>query len=202
MPAGVGSAFAQEEGRRHFFRAERDSPLAVQAIMATSSRTISVDDKGRILSVDDDETRKRLDRLAWLLDSSIPVPGTRFTIGVDALIGLVPLLGDLIGVLLSSYIVSEAARLGAPRIVLARMAFNVGVEGLVGIIPFAGDLFDAAWKANQRNVRLLNAWVERPGKTTRASSVFAAVLIGGLAVFLILLGLLAFLVLRWAVQQF
>lgn len=170
--------------------------------MNTHGRTISVDASGKILSVDHDQARERLNRLAWLLDSSIPIPGTRFTIGVDALIGLFPIIGDLVGVLLSSYIVSEAARLGAPRIVLARMAFNVGIEGLVGIIPFAGDLFDAAWKANQRNVRLLNAWVERPGKTTRSSSVFAAVLIGGLAVFLMLLGLLAFLVLRWAVQQF
>jgi len=142
-------------------------------------------------------TRERLRRLAWLLDSSIPIPGTRFTVGVDALIGLFPVLGDLIGVLLSSYILGEAARLGAPRIVLMRMAFNVGVEGVVGIVPFAGDLFDAAWKANQRNVRLLDAWIERPKKAERSSRLFAALLILGVAALLVLLGALGFLLVRW-----
>jgi len=99
--------------------------------------------------------RERLRRLAWLLDSSIPVPGTRWTVGIDALIGLVPVLGDVAGMLLSSYILLEAVRLGAPKRVLARMALNIAVEGLVGSIPLLGDLFDAGFKANQRNIRLL-----------------------------------------------
>jgi len=110
----------------------------------------------------DDRTRRRLARLAWLLDSSIPVPGTRFSIGLDALIGLVPVVGDLVGVLLSCYILGEAARLGASRGVLARMALNIALEGVIGVVPLAGDLFDAAWKANQRNLRLLNEWLDRP----------------------------------------
>src|SRR5688572_23767439 len=71
------------------------------------------------------EARARLGRLAWLLDSSIPIPGTRLSIGLDALAGLVPFVGDLVGVLLSSYILGEAARLGASRSVLARMAVNI-----------------------------------------------------------------------------
>ena len=170
--------------------------------MAISGRTISIDPAGRVLSVEQRDTRERLNRLAWLLDSSIPIPGTPFTIGVDALIGLLPVLGDFIGVLLSSYILKEAAALGAPRIVLARMAWNVLVEGLVGVVPFAGDVFDAAWKANQRNVRLLNAWLDHPRKTARSSSIFAAALISGVALLLALLGLFAFLLLRWIVQQF
>jgi len=99
--------------------------------------------------------RERLRRLAWLLDSSIPIPGTRWTVGIDALIGLVPVLGDVAGMLLSSYILLEAVRLGAPKRVLARMALNIAVEGLVGSIPLLGDLFDAGFKANQRNIRLL-----------------------------------------------
>lgn len=122
--------------------------------------------------------------------------------GLDALIGLFPILGDLIGVLLSSYILGEAARLGAPRAVLMRMAFNVGVEGVVGIIPFAGDVFDAAWKANQRNVRLLDAWIERPKKAERSSRVFAALLILGVAAFLALLATLGFLLVRWLFSLF
>jgi hypothetical protein len=124
------------------------------------------------------EARERLSRLAWLLDSSIPIPGTRFTIGLEALIGLVPVFGDLVGVLLSSYIVSEAARLGAGKSILARMTFNVVVEGLAGMVPFAGDLFDAAWKANQRNVRLLNDYLEQPRRATVASRRFIAGMVG------------------------
>lgn len=142
------------------------------------------------------ETRKRLSHLAWLLDSSIPVPGTRFSIGVEALLGLFPVIGDLIGVVISSYIVNEAARLGAPRSVLIRMAMNVGVEGLVGIIPFAGDVFDAAWKANQRNVKLLDAWLDRPKKTERTSRFFGTLVVLVLAALLILLAVGGFLLIR------
>src|SRR6476646_5375706 len=91
------------------------------------------------------QVRERLNWLAWLLDSSIPIPGTRLTIGLDALIGLFPVVGDAVGVVLSSYIVREPAALGAPRSILARMAFNVALEGLVGVIPLAGDLFVAAF---------------------------------------------------------
>ncbi|HEX6296554.1 MAG TPA: DUF4112 domain-containing protein [Burkholderiales bacterium] len=99
--------------------------------------------------------RERLRRLAWLLDSSIRIPGTRWSVGIDALIGLVPVLGDAAGVILSSYIVYQAARMGASKGVLARMVLNIAVEGLVGAVPIIGDLFDAGFKANQRNIRLL-----------------------------------------------
>jgi hypothetical protein len=122
------------------------------------------------------ETRERLAFLAWLLDSSIPIPGTRFTIGLDAIIGLVPFIGDLIGVLASSIILMEANRLGVSRAVMTRMTFNVAVEGVVGIIPLFGDLFDAGWKANQKNVRLLTEWMERPHKAERGSRRFVLLL--------------------------
>ena len=133
--------------------------------------------------------RERLNWLAWLLDSSIPIPGTQLTVGVDALVGLFPVIGDLIGVALSSYILSQAARLGAPRSVLTRMAFNIGVEGVVGIVPFAGDVFDAAFKANQRNVRLLDQWLEEPRRTERSTRAFAAMIIVALIALLLLVGL-------------
>jgi hypothetical protein len=145
------------------------------------------------------ETRERLRFLAWLLDSSIRIPGTRFTVGLEGLIGLVPFLGDLIGVLLSSYIVAEARRLGVSRSVLARMAFNVAVEGVVGLVPFAGDVFDAAWKANQRNVRLLEHWVERPRRAERASTAFLAVLILGIVALAAVTIWLTYVLLRWLV---
>ena len=146
------------------------------------------------------ETRERLRFLAWLLDSSIAIPGTRFTLGLDALIGLVPFLGDLIGVLISSYIVAEARRLGASRVLLARMAFNVAVEGLVGLVPFAGDVFDAAFKANQRNVRLLESWVDRPQRAERASTAFVIAVILGIAGFAAVATSLTYLLLRWLVS--
>jgi hypothetical protein len=106
------------------------------------------------------EVRRRLERLAWLLDSSIPIPGTRLSVGIDALVGLIPGIGDLLGVLASSYILVEAARMGVGKAILLRMACNIAIEGVLGIVPLAGDIFDAAWKANQRNVRLLNDWLD------------------------------------------
>lgn len=141
-------------------------------------------------------TRRKLGRLAWLLDSSIPIPGTRLTIGLDALIGLVPFIGDLVGVALSSYILAEASRIGVPRSVLVRMAFNVGFEGLVGMVPLAGDVFDAAFKANQRNVRLLEAWLDQPRKTERSTRLFGAVLLFACVGFLTLLGAGSYFLIR------
>ena len=156
------------------------------------ARIIDVDPSGRVESVrpaEADRIRKNLQQFAWLLDSSIPIPGTSLTVGVDALVGLFPVIGDLIGVALSSYILSQAARLGAPRSVLTRMAFNIGVEGLVGLIPFAGDIFDAAFKANQRNVRLLEQWLDQPKRTERSTRAFAAMIIVALLAVFVLVGL-------------
>ncbi len=150
---------------------------------------------------DIESTRRRLNRLAWLLDSSIPLPGVKFRIGLDALIGLVPGIGDLIGVILSSYIVGESARAGLPKAILARMVFNVAVEGVVGMIPLVGDLFDAGWKANQRNTRLLDAYLQNPRKARASGGAFVVGMIGLMVVLLVATGVVAFLVLRWAWQM-
>src|SRR5947208_1960122 len=144
------------------------------------------------------QVRERLTFLDGLLDSSIPIPGTRLTIGLDAVIGLLPFIGDLIGVALSSYILAEANRMGVGRAILTRMAFNVAIEGVVGIVPFLGDAFDAAWKANQKNVRLLNAWAERPHETQRANRLFLAGLMAALLVFVGVCALLTYSLLRLA----
>ena len=171
--------------------------------MKRSPRVISVNGSGEVQSVEAagaHQARDGLRRLAWLLDSSIPIPGTRLTVGVDALLGLFPVIGDLLGVLISSYIVNQASRLGAPRIVLLRMALNVGIEGVVGIIPFAGDVFDAAWKANQRNVRLLDTWLDRPGKTERTTRLFGVMLVLGLVLLLVLLGAAGFFLVGWVMS--
>jgi hypothetical protein len=143
-----------------------------------------------------DAVRRRLARIAWLLDNSIPLPGTQFRIGLDAILGLIPGLGDVLGVVLSSYIVREAARLGAPPSVLVRMAWNVAVEGIVGMVPLLGDVFDAAWKANQRNYLLLEEHLDNPRRAARSSRLFVALLIFCLVGFVLLLAAVGFLLMR------
>ena len=105
----------------------------------------------------------RLETLAHLMDTAFVIPGINRRVGFDALIGLVPVIGDVAGMVISSFIVYEAKRLGAPRLLLARMGLNVAFDGLIGAVPVAGDLFDAAFKANRRNVRLLRRWLEQSG---------------------------------------
>lgn len=97
---------------------------------------------------------KRLRSFSRLLDSSIPLPGG-YRIGLDGFIGLIPGVGDIAGGLASSYIIIEAAQLGASTTTLLRMVFNVLLESIVGIIPFLGDIFDFVWKANEKNFALL-----------------------------------------------
>ena len=114
------------------------------------------------------ERIRRMRSLAWLLDNSIPLPGG-WRIGLDPIIGLVPGLGDAIGALLSAFIISEARSLGAPRSILLRMIGNVAIDTVLGAIPFAGDIFDAAFKANSRNLALLARYQLDPIRSRRSS---------------------------------
>lgn len=143
----------------------------------------------------------QLEILAWLLDSSIAIPGTAFRVGLDSLIGLVPVIGDIFGMALSSYILFMAAKLGVPRVTLMRMGFNVALEGVVGLVPLAGDVFDMAWKANLRNVELLRAHLENPSRARKGDWLFAAVLLLGVAVLLGLLGWAGFAIGRAIVNR-
>ena len=97
----------------------------------------------------------RLDALANLLDTAFVIPGTQIRFGLDALIGLVPGIGDAITTVMSLYIVNEARALGAPPLLIARMLANVALDGFVGAVPLAGDAFDVAFRANRRNMALL-----------------------------------------------
>jgi hypothetical protein len=128
----------------------------------------------------DPRSLERLRRLGNLLDNSIRVPGTNFRFGLDTIIGLVPGIGDLAGGALSLYIIVEAARLGVPRPLLLRMGYNVAVDALVGAVPVLGDLFDAGFKANLRNLALVQQHADRPVASRRSSRRFAAVLAIGL----------------------
>ena len=130
------------------------------------------------------ERIRRIRTLAWLLDNSIPLPGG-YRIGLDAVIGLIPGIGDAVGALVSAFIINEARALGVPRSVLLRMMGNVMIETVVGAVPLAGDLFDAAFKANMRNLALLEAYQLNPKTSRRQSRWFVA----GFSLLLVLLAI-------------
>ena len=121
---------------------------------------------------------ERLRTVSRLLDSAFVIPGTRYRFGLDALIGLVPGLGDAVSAIFSGYIILEASRLGAPKSVVTRMIGNVALDTLVGWIPILGDLFDVAWKSNLRNMALLETHLQQPA-AARAGSRKALLLLSG-----------------------
>lgn len=114
----------------------------------------------------DSDNLREARQLAWLLDDAVRLPwGFRF--GVDALLGLVPVVGDALGLLASLRIVAIARRSGIPTSLLARMLGNIAGDALIGIVPLAGDLFDFGFKANARNVALLEAYLEDRARARR-----------------------------------
>jgi hypothetical protein len=117
---------------------------------------------------------EELDELARLLDARWGVPGTNIKFGLDALIGLVPGLGDVATALVSGYIIHRASQLGAPRALLARMIGNVALDTVVGSVPLIGSVFDLFFKANNRNVRLLRRHLENTVKLSRIGGADAA----------------------------
>jgi hypothetical protein len=107
----------------------------------------------------------RIEEIAKLLDVAFVLPGTNIRYGIDGLIGLIPIVGDIITTAISLWLVREARALGAPWYLTARMLGNVAVDGVVGIVPFAGDAFDVMFRANMRNVRLLRRWLDKQPRT-------------------------------------
>jgi Domain of unknown function (DUF4112) len=103
----------------------------------------------------------RLDAIAKLLDVAFVLPGTNIRYGIDGLIGLIPVVGDIITTAISLWLVREARALGAPWHITARMLGNVAVDGVVGLVPLAGDAFDVMFRANVRNVRMLKRWLDK-----------------------------------------
>lgn len=137
---------------------------------------------------------QRLRRISFLLDNSIPIPGVG-RIGLDPFIGLIPGAGDTVGGALSAYIVWEAARLGLPRSILFQMGWNIILETVLGSVPFLGDFFDATWKANARNVALLERHLSRPTRH-RTDWLFFAVMIAIVLLVVVGFATLSFFVLR------
>ncbi len=103
----------------------------------------------------------RLRKFAWLMDGQFGLPGTKFRFGVNSLFGLVPVSGDVLLGAISLYLVWEAKRMGAPNALLGRMLGNVAIEVVGGAVPIVGDVFDMAFKANLRNLDLLEGWIRR-----------------------------------------
>jgi hypothetical protein len=108
------------------------------------------------------EKLKRLRALAWLLDNSIPLPGG-FRIGLDPILGLIPGLGDALGAVLALYIIYGARQLGASRMLVLKMVGNMLIDAVIGTVPILGDLFDAGFKANVRNVAMLEKEIDKRG---------------------------------------
>jgi len=126
---------------------------------------------------------RRLRRFARWMDDGVKLPGIPLRVGLDPIVGLVPGLGDAAGAVLSAWVLVEAVRLRASTATLARMVYNVAVDALGGALPLLGDLFDAVWKANLRNVALLERHLAEPARAAAADRRFAVLLIG--AVFLL-----------------
>ena len=124
---------------------------------------------------------RRLRRISHLLDNAIPIPGTKYRIGLDPILGLIPGGGDLLGSVFAGYVVFKSAQMGVPQETLLKMAANIVFDTVAGTVPVAGDLLDVAWKANVKNIELLDAHLGSPepaGK--KANWLFVAALLLGL----------------------
>src|ERR671939_501166 len=148
------------------------------------------------------EVERSLDQLSHMMDGLFRIPGTGWRVGLDAIVGLIPGVGDFATTAVSLYILAAGVRYRVPKVTLLRMAANIGIDYLVGSVPVVGDLFDAAWKSNQMNVELLKrraAVSPEEARSGRASDwLFLAVII--IALLVLLVGSLALSL--WLLAQF
>ncbi len=135
------------------------------------------------------EVEEGLETLSHYLDGLFRIPGTGWRFGLDALIGLIPNVGDTVTSFASFYILFAGVRYGVPKITLLRMAFNIGLDYVVGMIPIFGDAFDFFWKSNRQNMNLIRERATGKDKGTKSDYIFIFVIIGLLI--LLLLGTIA-----------
>ena len=143
------------------------------------------------------EVEKSLDDLAHYLDGLFTVPGVGWRFGLDALIGLVPNVGDTLTFVPALYILFAGVRYGVPKITLLRMAFNLGLDYVVGMIPFIGDAFDFVWKANRQNMNLIRTRAAGQGKGKTSDYIFVFGLMGLLLGILVLSIFASFYIITW-----
>lgn len=129
----------------------------------------------------DVRTLAALRKWSVLLDSAFRVPGTNLTFGLDPILGLIPGLGDLTTPFFAALLLLHAVRLRIPRVVQLRMLINAAIDLAIGVIPFLGDVFDFGWKANVRNLALLERYAQPGTKATRGDWLFVVVVIATLA---------------------
>jgi hypothetical protein len=132
--------------------------------------------------------RAEIQTIAWLLDGTFRVPGTRFRFGLDPIIGLVPAAGDLVSGAVGFYLIARAVQFRLPRIVVARMVANTLLDLVVGAIPFLGDLFDFAYRSNARNMQLFERYAMEPDRGTGEQWLFFVAAVGALLAVLLVLG--------------
>lgn len=109
----------------------------------------------RLITENEEQALQRVDKLANVLDDAIAIPGTRWRMGLDSILGLIPVAGDIAGAGITLYLVGTAAQVGAPKHLIVRMLSNAGIDLAVGVVPVLGDVLDVAWRANRRNANLL-----------------------------------------------
>ncbi len=131
---------------------------------------------------------ERLRALARLLDTSFRIPGTPYRFGIDAIIGLVPGIGDLASGALGLLVVWRGSRMGLPRIVIGRMLFNTLLDIAVGAVPILGDAFDLWFKASTRNLNLMRRHLERPDTSTREDWTAVLVMVGVVVAVILAIG--------------
>lgn len=115
--------------------------------------------------------RRRIEAMEAVLEGLFVIPGTKRRVGLDSLVGLIPVVGDLATAAMGGWIIWEARNLGMPKWQLARMAANVGVDTLIGAIPFAGDVFDFLFKSNTKNLRIIRRHLDRHHPSTATIDV-------------------------------
>jgi hypothetical protein len=139
-----------------------------------------------------------LRRWSVVLDSAFRIPGTNIRFGLDPVLGLIPGMGDVTTPFFSAVLLLQAVRLRIPKIVQLRMLLNAAIDLAIGLVPLLGDLFDFAWRANVRNLALLEHYARPGAKATRADWAFVLVILGLLA----LLAILPLLFIGWLLAQF
>jgi uncharacterized protein DUF4112 len=143
-------------------------------------------------------TLAALRKWSVLLDSAFRVPGTNLTFGLDPIIGLIPGLGDLTSPLFAAVLLLHAVRMRIPRVVQVRMLINAAIDLLIGLIPVLGDLFDFGWKANVRNLALLERHAHPESKATRGDWIFVLSIVG----VLVALAVIPLIVAAWLLSQY
>lgn len=119
------------------------------------------------VSRDPQAVRNRVEAMEKVLERAFVIPGINRPIGVDSIVGLIPVVGDVVTALMGAYIVWEARNLGMSKLQLTRMAANVGIDTALGAIPFAGDVFDFFWRSNTKNLKIIRKHLDKHHPGTR-----------------------------------